>query len=780
MHKHPVKWFHLGLAASLVLASCDNKQSDKSSSGSSSSANGTASQNNAQQEQELLAKRVAAFGFMAHLPKNTAMVLGVYQPEKKLRSTGLVEMSQKLLTQGQQLSSEIMKAKQDKAPLDVAPPPNFAPDPDDLTAVTKAANACQMAERAPAQPEGLNNAAAMQQSAQSVLLRILPYVSNEIVLACGNSIATGYEVLFELLDRSNRQTYTRMLEAALQDDQVSDNSQEQIKELADTLYTLIKNSGSLNVSIASKVEQAQIDEFKKAASELGQAAAGMWQAKQSTHQSGGFSGELVSLDLQKIAKMIIDGYKNQQAGQQSVQGLPQGVDEAKLLDSLQGKQLHVWFASNDDHVLVMTGGDLSELQLAEKPQDSLLAGPDFDFADKLLATGSTPMMVGYTSNELSQKAYAISKKYSMGSYCELAKNLLARQIVKEKLGDAAALIAQLERTEQSAQKLYENTEVGASNFFIDCNSQGINIELDTGSKGMPFYNQPLKYANLAQSNNVIFFGNYLVGKQHQINSNNFIDNYGKSLFEAAKLYASAQNIDNKSFSAGFGEFDSNYREPLSIIWQNFLKMSGEGFGEEVAVLVDNNGVMPNFPMIPKEISKNNIPGIVTISEIKDRKVVAESWDGIWQQVNNIYLKATASLPPNTLMSELPSPTLLPNGEYTTAFFQLPLFDQRFTPNLCISDKCLVYANNFERSSGMQTELKSLPVSEQKLAYMRFNPQALNVLLQQYKPVFKEYNTAFDMSNTLCSYLKDVVGSTAISSKGSLKLILTVKTSGVQK
>jgi len=676
-----------------------------------------------------------------------------------------------------------MKASQqkmlDNQPL-VQPPDVAPPDPQDLTAVNGSSQTCQQLN-SPAIPaeSANNNAAAMQKSAQSVLLRILPYVSDEVVVASGKSIADNYAMLYQLLEQSNKQSYGRMLDLALQNPGSEGKAEGELQELANNLYELIKNSSGFNVSIACKVEQAQIDEFKQMSGELSKNAAALWKAKQSTHQSAGFSGELVSIDLAEVAKLIMDGYKNSQQQQSSVQGLPQGLDEAKLLESLQGKQLHVWFASNADHVLVMTANTQEELQLAEKPQDSLLAHGDFDFADTLLASGSTPMMAGYISNETVQKVYDSSKKYGLASYSTLIKELVGKQSVKEKLADSTALMAQVERTEQAMQKLYENIAVSGSNFFVDCSKDGINIELDTGSKGMPFYTQPLKYADLAKNGNVIFFGNYLVGKQYQINSNNFYTEYGKSLYEVAKLYASSDKVAAAEFVGGFNEFESNYREALSGIWSNLIKMSNEGFGEEVAVLVDNQGVMPNFPMIPKDISKNNIPGIVMISEIKDRKVVASSWDGIWQQVNNIYLKATASLPPNTLMSELPSPTLLPNGEYSTAFFQLPLFDQRFTPNLCISNQHLVYANNFERSNQMQVELKSLPQSSQKLAYMRFNPQALDALLQQYKGSMKEYAGVCEMSSTLSGYIKEVEGSTAMSNKGSLKLILKVKTSGKQ-
>ncbi len=409
-----------------------------------------------------------------------------------------------------------------------------------------------------------------------------------------------------------------------------------------------------------------------------------------------------------------------------------GLNDAALAERLEkiidGKKLEFAYGMVGDTLLVSLGSDHSHIKLAAKPEESLLAAPEFAFADR------------YADKKLFAYEYcsegilaSVNRPEQILQLTQSVQGMLGAMAENGMdLGDVGTLVGKAGEQLVAMTKRSQTAELGVAYLEDGIHYESIggydNPALETETK--------LVFANAIPSDAFLSINSAATPKSQE-QGVALLETMGQLVYAGGTAFGKMSG--DPDAMAQFNQMDELFRPKLLALWDIMKNKFQAGLGNESALVVDLKGSMPKIPGVPNVLSANGkVPRILMANTVKDRALVSQAWDEMVPVINDI----AKSIPGQEQGAEfqLPDPVTSEKGELKTHFITLPFTSNDFLPSISISDKLFFMSTSKNLSEDIAANAKAGDKSGMLLsmnfdALRAFGTDWLRLVMENTEEVF---------------------------------------------
>ncbi|MEP2774605.1 MAG: hypothetical protein ABJQ29_06420 [Luteolibacter sp.] len=350
-----------------------------------------------------------------------------------------------------------------------------------------------------------------------------------------------------------------------------------------------------------------------------------------------------------------------------------------LLDALAKKNLVVVTGTIGDYAVVMIGDDEGDLKLTAEAKDSLVGSDEMKFVDAFADKPLLAMMYGGKDGWEG----IMDEAGGLGTYALGIRDGIAGGKALGDTRDLEALLQMISDREKELMSLGSASDFG----MVAFSDEGLKIEAFGGyDKGSLDWSAKTQLSHLGDSGDNVLFFNAATDAAYSEKASAYFE----VIFET--LYASAMKLSELEVEDGdllqakqFAQlFDTQFRGDVLGLYDALSGSLAEGLGDETAILIDLKGAMPAVPGIPQAlVDEAKAPRITWIAPVTDRNKLAESWTKMDSSITSLLAKASEMSGEQIPMQK---PISSDKDGMTTWFFSFPFFQDDFLPSVTVSDQ----------------------------------------------------------------------------------------------
>ena len=633
-------------------------------------------------------ERAAKLGFAKFLPKDTEMVMSVYNSEKvaeQLKALKLYGLLESELGMGGMLPGPDGPMLEDGGPLieeDLLEDEDaVAPD----------------AEQAEDPLDGDLEEEMMEEPSPWMLL------GQEVTIALG---ATAGEQTGRLLTLNRRMAYfqARALGKAAQSyaktGKMDEFAEELESEMGEGLIKNLLEDSESGIGLFDKTEMPPLYiAFRAKEEELEQAL----QLVNGGMGIFGMAGEMVApVDFEtggaQFAGFKLLGAeiaKTMEAEREDMEEMlsPEVIDG--ILKSISKKNLVVVTGTVGDYVVMMIGGSEESLKIAADVKASLVATDNLKFADPF----ADKQLVSLIHGEKELWDELIKEAGGLGAYALGLRDGISGGGGMGVTRDLESMLEIVADREKELLALGVSSDLGLVAYAED----GLKIESYGGyDKGAVEWGAKTKLAHLGDSDDNMLFLNIPSNAGYDEKMGDYLEAIVETLY-ATTVKFSELEIDAPELAElkqYMKLFDGEFRTDVVGLYSALDGMS-DGLGHEMAVVMDLKGSMPAIPGIPQElVDDGKAPRITMIAPVTDRSKIKDGW-------KEMDLRATALLAKVSEMTGEKIPMQKPISSekdgMTTWFFAMPFFQDDFLPSVTVSDEWFAMSTSKTQSLDLMSK-----------------------------------------------------------------------------
>lgn len=349
-----------------------------------------------------------------------------------------------------------------------------------------------------------------------------------------------------------------------------------------------------------------------------------------------------------------------------------------LIDAISKKNLIVVAGSVGDYVVVMIGGKEESMKLVSETKESLVATDELNFADAYADKQFVSVIFGDKGlwDDLMVEASGLAT-YALGIRDGIAGG--------GGLGDVRDLEAMLQIVADREKDLLGmgRAETLGMVAFVD---EGLRIESVGGyDKGGIDWDAKTTLSHLGDSGDNMLFLNIPTNAEYDEKMGDYFEAIVETVYAAtvkmSELDIEAPELaDMKEFMQ---LFEGKFRADAVGLCDALSGMS-KGLGHETAVVVDLKGSMPAIPGLPQKfVDEAKAPRITMVSPVTDRAKLKEAWKGMDLHATSLLEKVSEMAGEKIPMQK---PVSSEKDGMTTWFFSFPFFQDDFMPSVTVSDQ----------------------------------------------------------------------------------------------
>lgn len=619
-------------------------------------------------------ERAAKLGFAKFLPKDTEMMMSVYNSQKageQLKALKLYGLFESELSKGG------MAPEGDGSSIEG----NLLEDEDAV-----APDAAQ--DAAPVQgniqegkkEEGKKEEGKKEEWSPWALL------GREVTVALGK---TGGEQTGKMLTFSRRMAYfqAKALGKAAQSYAKTGNMEDfntsLQSEMGKGLFKNLLQDSESGVGLFDKAEMPPIYiAFRAKEGQLDQAL----QLVNNSMAIFGLAGEMVAPAQLETAGAKFAGYKL--LGSEIAKLMKGGREEMdksmgaetvdSLMKSIAKKNLIVVTGSIGDYVVMMIGGTEDSLKLTADIKESIVATDAFKFADPYADKQLLSIVYG-------EKAFweeVIKDAGSLQSYAIGLRDGISGGGGLGETRDLESMLDIVVEREKALLALGSSSDLGMVAFVED----GLKIESFGGyDKGWIDLDAETTLSHLGDSGDNILFLDIPSNANYDKKMGDYLEAIVETMY-AGTVKFSELKIETPELAEMKGYmnlFDSQFRTNVVGMYSSLRNLS-QGLGQETAVVMDLKGSMPAVPGLPqKVVDEAKAPRITLISPVTDRSKIKGAWKDMDASTTSLLAKVSEMAGKKIPMQK---PVSSEKDGMTTWFFPFPFFQDDFMPSVTVSDK----------------------------------------------------------------------------------------------
>ncbi|MBX7209929.1 MAG: hypothetical protein K1X78_16550 [Verrucomicrobiaceae bacterium] len=369
-----------------------------------------------------------------------------------------------------------------------------------------------------------------------------------------------------------------------------------------------------------------------------------------------------------------------------VDGIPDkpGADSprpviAKALDELQAKTLAWAFGSAAGHVIIALGPDVSHLEFADKPENSLLAKSEFDkvlpYAGKdvlLLASADAAVMQSMASDQPMQP---------------MLRGLVAGLKGSEIFGSlAAGLEPRLAEMGALEKKLYKRTFSNA--VAVGWWDQGLHVESFGGLETEMFDTaRPLKFAPLLDDPGLVLGFNYHTNPEFSATGRAYTESWLELVHYLAGEIVK-KGLGGPQGGMMFEMIDKSVIPELVNFYHGSKTIDEKALGTEQALVLDLGGKLGGLPGLPPEAAEKKMVRIAGVHSVLDRPLIGTNWTAMEASLKRMF----AAIPSPTPIP-VPAPMSAEKNGITTWFYPIPLATEDLLPCASVNDQLFIFGTS---------------------------------------------------------------------------------------
>ena len=371
----------------------------------------------------------------------------------------------------------------------------------------------------------------------------------------------------------------------------------------------------------------------------------------------------------------------------------------KIITEVQKKVLHFAFGAVDGHVIFAAGKDLSHLVFTDKPDASLLAKPDFDFA--------LPYMEKNLLALVSVDAGAMQAMSTDQPFQPILRGLLSGFKSGEMFqGIAAQLepkIAELAALEKSVFT-HKYTNAVAVAWW----DKGIHFEGQGGAEMTALdLKKPLRFASLLNDPGVVIGAVYSEAQTGSLDGRNYFEKWMELIhFTATQLVKAGLGGPQGAMMLGMA--DLQIIPHLTEFYKGSREIYENALGSEGAIIVDLGGKMPVLPGVPADGKERKMLRMAGVNEVANRALIGESWKKM-----DTSLKALIKAIPAPQPIPVPDPMTTEKNGITTYFLPLPMATEDLNFYTSVNDRLYLFGTSRNLNEAIAGKLAAPPAGAPK-------------------------------------------------------------------
>lgn len=349
-----------------------------------------------------------------------------------------------------------------------------------------------------------------------------------------------------------------------------------------------------------------------------------------------------------------------------------------LIEAISKKNLVVVTGTVADYVVIMMGGSEDALKLVADTKDSLVATDELKFADSFADKQFVSMIYG--ANEVWEQI--MDEATGLAAYALGIRDGIAGG---GGLGDTRDLEAMLQLVgdrEKSLLALGSSETLGMLAYVDD----GLKIESIGGyDKGGIDWDAKTTLSHLGDSGDNMLFLNIPSSAAYDEKMSDYLEAIVETMY-AATVKMSELEIEAPELAEMkqyMQIFEGQFRADAVGLYDALGGMS-QGLGHETAIVIDLKGSMPAIPGLPQKfVDEAKAPRITMVSPVTDRTKLAAAWKGMDQHATSLLAKISEMADEKIPMQK---PVSSEKDGMTTWFFSFPFFQDDFMPSVTVSDQ----------------------------------------------------------------------------------------------
>lgn len=350
-----------------------------------------------------------------------------------------------------------------------------------------------------------------------------------------------------------------------------------------------------------------------------------------------------------------------------------------LIAAIAKKNLVFATGKVGNYVVMMIGGDEKDMKLTEGVDDSLAANTGMNFvdayADKQLVTvayGEGEVLKGLLKDAGGLGAYALGLRDGMMEGDGLGD-----------IRDISELLQMIMDREQDLLGMCSVSSSGTVAFLED----GLKIEGVGGfDRGAVDWSRKTELAHLGDSPDNVLFMNFPSNPEYF----KAMGSYFETIFETAyaiTMKVSEMEIESEDFQEmkGYAKmFDEKFRSDVLGIYEGLTGAMGDGLGNECALVIDLKGSVPAVPGLPQEVvDQGKAPRMTLLYPVTERAKLAAAWTQVNSSTSKLLTTVSEMVDEQIPMQK---PISSEKDGITTWFISFPFFQDDFLPSVSVSDK----------------------------------------------------------------------------------------------
>lgn len=349
-----------------------------------------------------------------------------------------------------------------------------------------------------------------------------------------------------------------------------------------------------------------------------------------------------------------------------------------LINAISKKNLIYVTGTVGDYVVVLIGGSEDSMKLVSETKDSIVATDALNFTDAYADKQFVSVIYGEKElwDELMEEATGLAT-YALGIRDGLTGG--------GGLGDTRDLEAMLQIVADSEKELLSmgHAETLGMVAFVD---EGLRIESIGGyDKGGIDWDAKTTLSHLGDSGDNALFLNIPSNAEYDEKVGDYLEAIVETVYAAtvkmSELEIEAPELaEMKEFMQ---IFEGQFRADAVGMYDALGGMS-EGLGHETAIVIDLKGSMPAIPGLPQKfVDEAKAPRITMVSPVTDRSKLAASWKDMDRHTTSLLAKVSEMAGEDFPMQK---PVSSEKDGMTTWFFSFPFFQDDFMPSVTVSDQ----------------------------------------------------------------------------------------------
>ena len=349
-----------------------------------------------------------------------------------------------------------------------------------------------------------------------------------------------------------------------------------------------------------------------------------------------------------------------------------------LIEAISKKNLIVVTGSVGDYVVFMIGGSQESMKLVSETKESIVATDGLNFADAYADKQFVSVIYGDKGlwDDIMVEASGLAT-YALGLRDGIAGG--------GGLGDVRDLEAMLQIVADREKDLLSMGRADTLGMvaFVD---EGLRIESIGGyDKGAIDWDAKTTLAHLGDSGDNMLFLNMPTNADYDEKMGDYFEAIVETVYAAtvkmSELDVEAPELaEMKEFMQ---LFEGKFRADTVGICDALGGMS-KGLGHESAIVIDLKGSMPAIPGLPQKfVDEAKAPRITMVSPVTDRTKLSAAWKDMNLHTTSLLEKVSEMAGEKIPMQK---PVSSEKDGMTTWFFSFPFFQDDFMPSVTVSDK----------------------------------------------------------------------------------------------